>query len=200
MKRCGVCKQEKNLLEFGVDKYKTDGLNNYCKACIKLRSAYQRRKNPKYYRNFSKRYREENRELLRKRAVISYYVNWEKRAEQARRSYEKHREKIARKRAKKNRKQEEREKNRLRQAEWRKSNRSKCGEVVANWKKKNPQKAGAHSLVLWAVKTGVLNRPDKCEECGKSGKIQGHHEDYTKPLEIKWLCKFCHSRKHQIYR
>lgn len=47
-----------------------------------------------------------------------------------------------------------------------------------------------------AVKDGRLSRPDSCESCGKSCVPQGHHDDYTKPLNVRWLCSQCHSLVH----
>jgi hypothetical protein len=47
-----------------------------------------------------------------------------------------------------------------------------------------------------AVKAGTLVRAEKCSQCGASGNIEGHHPDYTKPLEVIWLCKNCHSHVH----
>lgn len=35
-----------------------------------------------------------------------------------------------------------------------------------------------------------------CEHCA-SLKVQGHHEDYTKPLAVIWLCRRCHTKEHQ---
>lgn len=35
----------------------------------------------------------------------------------------------------------------------------------------------------------------KCSECG-NGNVVAHHEDYSKPLEIVWLCKSHHSERH----
>ena len=46
----------------------------------------------------------------------------------------------------------------------------------------------------------TLRRPDTCEICGKTKPVQGHHDDYTKPLEVRWLCQKCHSRLHAIVR
>jgi len=200
MKKCVKCEIDKDAGDFGIDKYKFDGLNSYCKACIRKRNAEQRKNQPEYYKKYAEEYREENRELLREKSRVSYYVDWEKRAEQNKRSYEKHREAIAEKRAIKRRTIEEKEKNRLRQAEWRKSNGTRGGEISAKWKKENPQKAACHSLILWAIRAGVLKRNERCEECNAECKTQGHHEDYSKPLEVRWLCKGCHAKKHRTYR
>lgn len=49
-----------------------------------------------------------------------------------------------------------------------------------------------------AVSMGELVRPDRCENCGKIGKVQGHHEDYNLPLEVVWLCQDCHIEIHKI--
>jgi len=55
----------------------------------------------------------------------------------------------------------------------------------------------AYDAVYYAVKTGVLVRPDVCSRCGASGKkIQAHHADYAKPLEVEWLCRVCHVQIH----
>ena len=48
----------------------------------------------------------------------------------------------------------------------------------------------------YAVKKGLIKRLRYCERCGVSGKMIGHHNDYTKPLNIEWLCRRCHSRLH----
>ena len=50
--------------------------------------------------------------------------------------------------------------------------------------------------VMAAVKKGTLIRPDKCEECGKSCIPHGHHDDYTKLLDVRWLCIQCHEKWH----
>ena len=42
----------------------------------------------------------------------------------------------------------------------------------------------ARKAVSRAVRVGELIRPAICEHCGKTRKVQGHHEDYTKPLVI----------------
>ena len=50
--------------------------------------------------------------------------------------------------------------------------------------------------VVAAVNSGKLKKTN-CVECGSSRLVQGHHEDYDKPLEVIWLCSKCHHKLHQ---
>lgn len=84
-------------------------------------------------------------------------------------------------------------------------NRSWCRvctrRYVLDWRAKNAEKNSAHRLVAWALKWGKLKKPNKCSTCSKSGTVVAHHEDYTKPLVVKWVCDSCHvKRHHQIKR
>lgn len=54
-----------------------------------------------------------------------------------------------------------------------------------------------------AIKKGILI-PQDCENCGeryrfKDGRnaVQAHHDDYNKPLEVRWLCQKCHHDWHK---
>lgn len=51
----------------------------------------------------------------------------------------------------------------------------------------------AHAKVHRAIKKGLLIRPKLCSQCGRTGKVEGHHEDYSNPLDVKWLCRTCHA-------
>lgn len=59
----------------------------------------------------------------------------------------------------------------------------------------------ARILFRVAVQNGELQRPSSCSQCGASGStgtIHGHHPDYSKPLEVVWLCPACHANVHNI--
>lgn len=53
----------------------------------------------------------------------------------------------------------------------------------------------AQSLLAYHVKKGHIIRPASCEECGKTGqRIEASHDDYSYPLEVRWLCRSCHRK------
>ena len=47
-----------------------------------------------------------------------------------------------------------------------------------------------------AIARGEIIKKDSCEWCGSNQEIQCHHSDYSKPLEVLWVCKNCHIRHH----
>jgi len=55
-------------------------------------------------------------------------------------------------------------------------------------------KAKAKSAVSYAIKKGKLIR-QPCEKCGAE-KTDAHHDDYAKPLEVRWLCRSHHIQWH----
>lgn len=58
-------------------------------------------------------------------------------------------------------------------------------------------KAKARNAVKTAVKNGSLKKPSECQGCGrKSYRIEGHHPDYSRPLDVQWLCAPCHKTLH----
>lgn len=67
----------------------------------------------------------------------------------------------------------------------------------------NLTKKKAQSAARAAVAQGILKRPDKCEVCGKGAfygpenRLQAHHPNYDKPLDVKWLCVKCHTNFHK---
>lgn len=57
----------------------------------------------------------------------------------------------------------------------------------------------ARATLNRAVLRGDLVRPRRCECCGKARPIEGHHhEGYADPLNVRWLCVFCHAAAEQM--
>ena len=74
--------------------------------------------------------------------------------------------------------------------QWKKSRDEKARVRAKN----HPEHGRAHIKVHKALKSKHLTRPDHCSQCGKTdARIEAHHPDYNKPLEIVWLCKRCHA-------
>ena len=85
--------------------------------------------------------------------------------------------------------------------EWAKRNPDKvkiyAQRVRAKWVPKNKHKIECHREVRKAVRKGDLLKPENCSSCNKIGKVNAHHNDYTKPLEVVWLCHKCHKEVHK---
>lgn len=64
--------------------------------------------------------------------------------------------------------------------------------AVKKWRLKNPEKAKAHNIVYVSLRNGSLSK--KPCFCGNL-KVEAHHSDYTRPLDIEWLCK-----KHHVLK
>jgi hypothetical protein len=60
----------------------------------------------------------------------------------------------------------------------------------------NHHKHHAHGIVHEALKSGRLIRAEACEKCGHP-TVEAHHESYSKPLEVNWLCRDCHKALHR---
>lgn len=80
------------------------------------------------------------------------------------------------------------------------SGRAKHSKQAKSHRTSNPQKAAARLAVRNAVDAGDLIRPLQCRRCAESpaprrdgrSRIQAHHSDYSKPLQVEWLCPNCH--------
>ena len=58
------------------------------------------------------------------------------------------------------------------------------------------KKANCRSYVNVYIRRGKIKK-ESCVICKSNIKIQAHHLDYNKPLEVIWLCKDCHYKAHQ---
>lgn len=56
-----------------------------------------------------------------------------------------------------------------------------------------------HHIVELAIEKGLLIKPTHCEQCNSTNvKINSHHDDYNKPLKVRWVCSKCHFEWHKI--
>lgn len=146
----------------------------------------------------------------------------EKRREAQRRYIERHPDRVLR--SKREWAERNKEKVRQRQAEYRKSekgkeyrrlyfqrNKQKIYEVKKRYRKTksgyesmmrnfykqlslHPERHRARQIVNNALLTGKIIK-ESCKDCGNS-KSEAHHDDYTKPLQVDWLCRMCHIKRH----
>lgn len=65
------------------------------------------------------------------------------------------------------------------------------------YRQRNPQKYKATNAVNNALRDGKIAKPEHCEDCGTKCKPHGHHDDYEKKLEVRWLCNDCHKERHR---
>ncbi len=66
-------------------------------------------------------------------------------------------------------------------------------ERINSQKRVKDIKIKARSILNNAVLSGKVVKPTNCSQCGKMRKLTAHHNDYNKPLEVRWLCYECHS-------
>ncbi len=66
-------------------------------------------------------------------------------------------------------------------------------ELENEWRRRNPEKYKAHRMVANALKKGdLITSPCFCGE----EKVEAHHDDYSQPLNVRWLCRKHHMALH----
>lgn len=72
---------------------------------------------------------------------------------------------------------------------------------MREWRKSHPlseeerRKDIARSYVSVYKRRGKIV-PEPCERCG-SESVEAHHDDYDKPLDVRWLCRGHHMELHR---
>lgn len=54
----------------------------------------------------------------------------------------------------------------------------------------------AHKKVSYAIEHGRLERAP-CMICGDERRVQAHHDNYARPLDVVWLCQRHHLERHR---
>lgn len=87
-------------------------------------------------------------------------------------------------------KSKERERKRVR-------NYTAKAEYGKRYKETFPMKRKAQYLVSNAIRDGRMSKGKECEICEAKERIHAHHNDYAKPLDVRWLCCTCHFKWHK---
>jgi hypothetical protein len=88
-------------------------------------------------------------------------------------------------------------KRRLRQEHYKKPEvKARAAKNMSVYRKKNKDKVQARNKVHYHIKVGNMTRPTHCSKCKAECYPEAHHEDYSKPLDVTWLCNSCHIEVH----
>ena len=65
----------------------------------------------------------------------------------------------------------------------------------AKWRQNHPKHVWAHAALRSALNRGlIIQQP--CEQCGDTN-AEAHHDDYDKPMCVRWLCRLHHKAEHK---
>ena len=68
---------------------------------------------------------------------------------------------------------------------------------LREYRRKNKDKDNARAMIRRGIKSKKIIPKEYCELCGCNNKLYAHHEDYSKPLDVVWLCSACHGKRHK---
>lgn len=173
-KACKRCRVTKPLSCFHNEKRNSDGRTGTCKQCARERQDAWNLANPDKVRAYKRAW-----------SVESYRSDPENSAAKLRLYREKNRPVVEAQYERRNKRlREERATNPVRLRARDTARRQATGE-----------KMRAREAARYAVSTGALIRCP-CEVCGAI-KVQAHHDDYSKPLAVRWLCVTHHAAHHR---
>ena len=61
-----------------------------------------------------------------------------------------------------------------------------------------PERISARGTAYSAIRRGKIKR-EPCEVCGAE-RVEAHHDDYSKPLVVRWLCRQHHRELHEAQK
>ena len=185
MKKCYICLEDKNESEFYRDRTAKDGREFCCKSCKSQRQKEYRKNNPEKSKESQRKSLEKNFESIRESQRLHVEKNREKICARRREHYANNREEITKKENERRKTPEFREYAR----NYQKLHRQEKSDLTSAWQK-----------VSRAIRNGCLEKVMKCEICRSGIKVEAHHDDYSKPLDVRWLCSLHHHRHHAAER
>jgi len=73
--------------------------------------------------------------------------------------------------------------------------RARARAITIRFRAEKPDAYRAQTAVGNALRDGRIAR-EPCAQCGTTENIHAHHHDYSRPLDVIWLCATCHHRGH----
>ncbi len=58
----------------------------------------------------------------------------------------------------------------------------------------------AREAAAYALRIGELVAPARCQSCRRAVPLEMHHDDYLKPLDVRFLCSKCHREADKLRR
>ena len=195
-KTCSICNITKQISDF----YSS---GKWCRECSRAHNRNYYIKNRERILVQMKAYADSNREKHRANSRSYHHENRNRLILQMRKNYWENREERIKKLRELYQKNGRKYKDQKRQ--YYLKNRDKVLARNKSWQQRNPGNSAkkrahykiqrsAHGKVNYAIKIGKLIRKP-CQSCGDK-KSFAHHEDYSKPLDVKWLCPACHNAHH----
>ncbi len=74
--------------------------------------------------------------------------------------------------------------------------KKKIQAISRRWYLEHPEANHAHNKIKALRKRGLLVNAAYCSVCDKECKTVAHHKDYSKPLEVIFVCRSCHKIIH----
>jgi|SRR5208283_420346 len=166
-KLCSRCKKIKPVSEFYRNLKSKDGLRYECKECQSNYRKIYSQLFKEHIAKVKKAYDQSEAGKKRKAKFMSKYYSTEKGKETIKKN--------------------------SRNSYYKR--KDKVIEHIKNYQANNPLKHQVHIIVMRELRNGILIK-GLCEGCG-SIKVDAHHDDYSKPLDIRWLCRSHHRLWHK---
>jgi len=197
MKTCSKCGQPKSFDDFYTHAASAFGLSPRCKQCMKETAKAARLANPEKYAAYDKA-RANNRDRVAARAAYAQTEAGKAASQRAKDRYVEKNRALINERARVHRMAPDQlEKSRERKRLYMRSNLGAASQARTN--QRNPDRRSARVAVSNAVRDGRLVPwpfcaiPDCCNE-----NPVAHHPDYSRPLDVVWLCQAHHQQAHAV--
>lgn len=177
-KPCAKCKIMLSIDNFHKNPTQRDGFDHYCKKCRKIMNQKSISKHRDRIVAYRKAYAISNKEKISNKWKDYYNTHKSKLNENYRKYYLEHKDSI---------------KNTMQK--WLDKHPGYRSNQTSKFRSNNPEKYKSHIIVFHSLVNGIISK-SPCSKCGATTNIHAHHNDYSKPLEITWLCASCHRKYH----